>query len=84
MVKIVREDFDTILSALIYLPSFASPHTTKVLGCHYREQKIWKSLSAASVINELLLCVMSVKTLRPQTNEQETGVLPGLWIPWVC
>lgn len=71
MVKIAREDFDTILSALIYLPSFASPHTTKVLGCHYREQKIWKSLSAASVINEI--SPLHHVCENPQASNQRAG-----------
>lgn len=78
----MREDFDTIMSALISLlftliPSL--PCQSKVLGCHYRgpEQKTWKFLS---MIKEMsFLGHVSVKTLRPQTNSQENRrVLLGL------
>lgn len=50
------------------------------------EQKIWKSLSAASVINGVSpLGLASVETFRPQTNSQENRrVLLGLWIPLGC
>lgn len=80
----MREDFDTIMSALISLLSTLMsprpvPCQSKVLGCHYRgpEQKTWKSLSMISEMS--LLGPVSVKTLRPQTNSQENRrVLLGL------